>query len=433
MQLSSVTLDDMLYSRERRAEIQQTMLSSTGCACLTCLTMNIPGEVKRTPLIRMLFDEGLRRFDELGFPLKKRIILDSFTGPEAFMAVDADPNEVKAAVQLLEDSFPAARLFDFDVLLPDGNKLSRPSVRKCLLCDAPAAECARSRNHGLPALKAATDELLRAFAADILADAAVASLLDELYTTPKPGLVDLSNNGAHSDMDVSLFEKSAASLRPYFIQAVRLGMAKCSMDELRLCGLSAEKNMFDITKGVNTHKGMVYSMGLLLSGMGRALILGGNAVSHASALAREDMEAMLAKAILSPITNGNKVYAAHGAKGAQGEAAAGFPHGHLAAQRLKYYMETDAPNPGALALCDLMATVEDTNLLHRGGADGLSFTRENAKRISSLPMELREAALAELDTEMIRRNLSPGGCADMLALGFLLLRWEFLSSPLCLA
>lgn len=430
MKLYSVTLEDMLNSRERRAQLQQSLLNITDCRCLVCLTMNIPGDVKRTPLIRMLFDEGLRRFDDLGFPLEKRLILDSPTGPEAFMAMDSAPDTVKAAVQKIEDSFPAARLFDFDVLTPDGEKLSRPISRKCLICDAPAAECARSRSHGLAALKAATDELLCSFAGDILARAAVDSLLEELYTTPKPGLVDLANNGSHPDMDIPLFEKSAESLRPYFLQAVMLGMKGCSMAELRREGIKAEKEMFASTHGVNTHKGMIYSMGLLLAGMGKALVYGGDAVSHAAALAREDAQAMLSKAVLSPVTNGNKAYAAHGAKGATGEAAAGFRNGLFAARQLLNYMQTDAPNPGAFALCDLMGTLEDTNLLHRGGREGLAFAKENAVRISSLPYSQREAALKEFDGEMIRRSLSPGGCADMLAVGYLLVKWASLKESL---
>lgn len=429
MQQYSVTLEDMLYARERRAGIQSSILQG-GCRCLVCLTMNIPGEVKRTPLIRMLFDEGLRRFDGLGLPVSKRLVLDSATGPEAFMAVDVLPEDVKAAAQDIEDAFPAARLFDFDVLTPSGKKLSRPLSRKCLICGAPAAECARSRNHGLDALRAATEGLLRLFAADTLAEAGVDSLMEELYTTPKPGLVDRLNNGAHDDMDIPLFKKSSESLRPYFAQAAMLGMEGCSMAELRLSGLAAERDMFDATGGINTHKGMVYSMGLLLAGMGKALTYGGDAVFHAAAFAREDAETMLNKAARSPVTNGNKAYAVHGARGAIGEAAAGFPNGRFALKRIHYYMELGAPNPSALALCDIMCVLEDTNLLHRGGAEGLAFAKDAAQHISALPIEQREAALVELDAEMIRRNLSPGGCADMLALGFLLLKWKALSEPL---
>ena len=85
------------------------------------------------------------------------------------------------------------------------------------------------------------------------------------------GLVDLANNGAHKDMDVALFEKSAEALRPYFYDAAMLGMDSCSMAELRERGLAAEQEMYAATGGVNTHKGMIYSMGLLLAGMGMAL------------------------------------------------------------------------------------------------------------------------------------------------------------------
>ena len=430
MKLSSVTLEDMLYSRERRAALQRGLLQGAGCRCLVCLTMNIPGEVKRTPLIRLLFDEGLRRFDGLEFSLIKRLVLDCATGPEAFMALDEDPEAVKNATQSIEDSFPAARLFDFDVLTPDGEKLSRPVSRRCLICSRPAAECARSRSHGLDALRAATDGLLRSFAGDVLARAAADSLLDELYTTPKPGLVDLANNGAHSDMDIPLFEKSAESLRPYFLRAAMLGMENCSMEELRREGVRAEGEMFAVTGGVNTHKGMIYSMGLLLAGMGKALLFGGDALAHAAALAREDILPMLDKAARSPVTNGNKAYAAHGAKGAMGEAAAGFPSGVFAARRLAHYIRTDAPNPGAFALCDIMGLLEDTNLLHRGGSEGLAFAKENALRTASLPYSQREAALKELDDEMIRRGLSPGGCADMLAVGYLLVKWQYIADTL---
>jgi triphosphoribosyl-dephospho-CoA synthetase len=73
-----------------------------------------------------------------------------------------------------------------------------------------------------------------------------------------------------------------------------------------------------------------------------------------------------------------------------------------------------------------MADLEDTNLLHRGGEEGLGFARQAAAEIAAMPEAEREKALAELDDEMIRRNLSPGGSADMLALAFLLERWQIL-------
>ena len=414
----------MLAARERRAALQHKLLQGGGC--IVCLTMNIAGDVKRTPLIRLLFDRGMAELMALD-PVKS-LVLDDVTGPEGYLAFDAPAEEIKAGTEAIEESFPAARLFDMDVLTPAG-KLSRRVGRSCLICGGPAAQCARSRAHGLEAVRAKTEELLEGFAADTLSGAAYMSLLDELYATPKPGLVDKNNSGAHSDMDVALFERSAEALRPFFASAAKTGMAGGSMAQLRQEGLKGEEMMFAATGGVNTHKGMVYSMGLLLAGMGRALKTGCDAVEAAAALAGEDSEAALCRSAALPTTNGGRVYARLGARGAVGEAAGGFKNALLARDRLRLYSELGC-DAGPLALCDIMRSLEDTNLLHRGGREGLRLVRRRAGEISSLPVGERTAALYALDLELIQKNLSPGGGADMLALGYLLLRWERLSEAL---
>lgn len=438
MKSYKVDLEQVLNARERRAGIQNRMLSGAGQGqCLVCLTMNIAGEVKRTPMTRMLFDHGMSELESLGYRVIEKHVIDEVTGSEAFWLVDEEGTCVKQQLQDVEDSFPAARLFDFDVLTPDGSKLSRWISRRCLICDAPAAECARSRRHGLDAIKSATDELLRSFCADELADAAYKSLLDELYTTPKPGLVDLMSNGAHKDMDVPLFEKSASSLIPYFRDTALLGMEHCDMAKLRARGIEAERGMFKATGGVNTHKGAIYSLGLLVAGMGACLAdhdqcSVGTCIEHAAALAREDAEAQLRLSKEDPDTNGGMVYCRYGVKGATGEAAAGFPDAVYCCSRLAHYRAAGCENPEALAFCDSMAKLDDTNLLHRGGPEGLAFARDAAARIAALPVDRRIEALKELDPEMIARNLSPGGSADMLAIAFLLERWQKMSQDLYL-
>ena len=419
----------MLDARERRAREQSAMLASADdSCCLVSFSLNIAGDVKRTAKTRLLFDEGLRAFGALGFCELSRKLFDGVTGTEALILLSEDAAKVKKTLERLEDAFPAARLFDFDVLNASGEKLSRSVPRRCLICGGPAADCARSRAHGLDAVKAATDALLSEFCADTLAYTAHFALERELLTTPKPGLVDRDNNGAHADMDVPLFLKSAASLVPYFKTAVRLGQDDAGMAPLKDAGLSAERAMFAATNGVNTHKGMIYSMGLLLYGMGKALCFGGDAVDHAAALAKTDAEERLLNALAKTCTNGAKVYRDHGARGAVGEAADGFFHARYCADRLKAHEGSE--NPGALALVDVMVVLEDVNLLHRGDEDGLRFARENALRIAMLPENERINALRALDREMIERNLSPGGAADMLALGFLLDAWRTLSKDL---
>ena len=431
MKSYSVDLERMLAARERRAEIQNRMLEGSGPGrCLVCLTMNIAGEVKRTPMIRMLFDAGVEKLNALGFRIAEELFLDEVSGCEAFWLLDEEGVRVKALLEEVEDSFPAARLFDFDVIMPGEGKLSRATGRRCLICDSYAAECARSRRHGLEEVKRATADLLKSFCAVRLAEAAHESLLDELHTTPKPGLVDMNNNGAHKDMDAALFEKSADALVPYFRDAARLGMEHCGIGPLRERGIRAEKEMFAATDGVNTHKGLIYSMGLLLAGMGRCLTEGGSCIGHAAELARGDAEERLKRTFAVPETNGGAVYKKYGARGATGEAAAGFPDAVYCFERLTHYRESGSREPASLALCDSMAVLEDTNLLHRGGKAGLDYVRNEASRISAMPPDERAEALIALDWELISRDLSPGGSADMLALAFLMERWKALSADL---
>ena len=217
---------------------------------------------------------------------------------------------------------------------------------------------------------------------------------------------------------------------PYFGEAVRLGLEDAGMAPLKAKGLDAERAMFAATNGVNTHKGMVYSMGLLLYGMGLTLEKGGDAIGYASDLARSDAHTRLNDAARIAGTNGGAVYAATGAAGAIGEAADGFPHAVFCTERLSFYGAIRAQNAGALALCDVMANLQDTNVLHRGGAEGLAFVQAEAKRIGVLPVSEREPALFAFDDALIERNLSPGGSADMLALGYLLNAWQTLSADL---
>ena len=162
--MRKVVVEDMLAARDRRVDIQNRMLEEGGSDCsLACLTMNIAGEIKRTPMTKMLFDRGISEFEQAGFEVIDHMLIDEFTGSEAFWLVKENGAEVKKYLEDVEDSFPAARLFDFDVLTPDGVKLARAKSRKCLICDKPAAECARSRAHGLDTIKAATQALLRDF------------------------------------------------------------------------------------------------------------------------------------------------------------------------------------------------------------------------------------------------------------------------------
>lgn len=406
--MREITLLEVLDAREARAAAQKRLLEEYKKPLLG-LNMNIAGPVKRSGLIDLAFQAALTELRlRLGGTILHEELTDAITGLEAIFVCDKPAEELKDLAMEIETAKAVGRLYDLDVIGLDGIKLSRSTPRTCLVCGGPVGPCSRSRSHGLDAIRSATDAILRDFAAEHLAGFAVQALLDEVDLTPKPGLVDRRNNGAHTDMDLAMFHRSAHCLRPYFRHAVELGMEqKHCMKELQQAGFRAESVMLAATGGINTHKGAIYAFGLVLAALGSALVRGGDIFALSAALAQAGLP--------SENTHGSAVKALYGAPGARGEALAGFPHARAAQQLLRQHNGDPFP-----ALLTLLIQVEDTNLLHRGGADGLKFVRQEAAAIlAGLPKNYVNSLLA-LDDECIVRNLSPGGSADLLALALLL-------------
>lgn len=437
-----VTLFQMLRSREDRAA-RQRQLREDYKTPLICFTMNIPGPVKTSPLIRRAFRWGQRQLEQQLPEILHREATEGVTGCEAYYAVDADPLTLKGLCTAIEDAAPLGRLFDMDVLDANGEKLDRSLVRgksrDCIVCGAPGRGCASRRLHALAELTAAVEAIMTAhfLSADSerIATLAVESLLEEVRTTPKPGLVDQRNNGSHRDMDVSTFTASAEALRPYFRDCFRIGQAAAAepaeetFRRLRQAGLQAEKEMYRATGGVNTHKGAIFTLGLLCGSLGRLWRPEGPFVELPALL---NQCAKLAKyavktdfqGLCRAKTAGERLYLETGRTGIRGEAAAGLPSVTkiaLPVFRQGLAAGLSRNDAGALALLHLIAQVEDTNLYHRGGEAGAAWAKEAAR--SLLPCPTRQQ-LEALDDAFIAKNLSPGGCADLLAVTCFLDRLE---------
>lgn len=370
---------------------------------LISFTMNIAGPCKRFPLAEFAFDRILEDLREcLGAPVCFRE-LRCEAGCGAFMVFDRSAAELKEICIGIENESPVGRLLDLDVIGADGIKLSRGEERRCLICGGPVTACARSRAHGLKELERTTAEILRNFAVRKMGKLAVCALLEELYFTPKPGLVDSANCGAHRDMDLPLMEKSALSLAGYFSEAVSLGLEgrEDMPRKLQKAGMAAEKEMFSVTGGVNTHKGAVFSLGLLCAAVGEVLSGGADdAFSAAAAIAS-------GLCVQTTGSHGEETARLYRSGGARSEALKGFPH-------VKRAMEELLNGRDKLeVLLDIISRLEDTNLLWRGGKDGLDFMQREALAILAVPQPLREELTRELDLRCIERNLSPGGAADV--------------------
>lgn len=432
-----VTLLEVLEAREQRVQRQRQLLAQYGKP-LVCFTMNIAGPVKNSVLITESFRLGQKLLSKQLVPEYEEEIIAS-TGCEYYCVVSGEPKTVKLLLCQIEDSTPAGRLFDMDLLTPDGNKVSRAQVglpeRKCLLCDGDARVCGRSRAHSVAQLQAETERLLKLAlheqrAADI-GSKAVCALVWEVHTTPKPGLVDLNNSGSHKDMDLNMFLASAAALEPYFTACARIGMETACLPAadtfalLRTEGLAAEQVMYLQTGGVNTHKGAIFTLGLLCGAAGRledwdpAALLS-EVKTMAAGLCEKDFAGVTAE---NAATAGQKLFVRHGITGVRGQAEAGFPAVlNVGLPVLLRGLEDglDLNNASCAALLHLLCATTDTNMITRSNVEIFrTVQRQIAGLLEQTPYPDAQT-LKQLDNEFIEKNLSPGGSADLLAATYFL-------------
>lgn len=253
--------------------------------------------------------------------------------------------------------------------------------------------------------------------------AAIDALRDEVMLAPKPGLVSPLDNGAHTDMTLDTFRRSLDALAPWFRRFARAGADGADFAVLRRLGLAAEAAMLAATGGINTHRGAIFSLGLLTAAAGRAACTSGPPGAQELC---ESVRALwgpaLAGAARDNGSHGARVLASHpGTMGARDHALAGFPLVHaVALPALVAARSAGATDDAACveALFALMAAMDDTNLIHRGGIEGLRFVQEQARAFLTdggvLAAGWQARALA-LHHQCVARNLSPGGAADLLA------------------
>ena len=478
-----VELPEMLDGRERRAARQKVLLDKFG-RTLVCFTLNVAGPVKVFPLSDEAFDAGVFAMD---VQLKQagivyREILRHSYGHEAMYVVASDPVAVKKLLTAVETEHPLGRLFDMDVLRPDGTKVSREEVglpgRRCMICGEPASDCAGSRRHSVAELQEKTVQMILNYEVkcgptpSFVGRVARTALLLEVYTTPKPGLVDQDNTGAHTDMDVELFEKSAEVLEGYFAACYRAGQEHRTdmgtgdlLSILRPMGRQAEHDMFDATGGVNTHKGMIYSLGIICGAMGWFGSLytdrdPSNAEPQYPFMPRPDrhfvrertQEELIRNDPLwlwilrtagqvgepalerdlgldairgrdGAITAGQRQYINYGLTGIRGEVAAGFPAVQSVGMPLFIRLleaDVDFMYAGVYTLLFLIANVTDSNMIARGGLEVQRMLQDRVRALLDSDTLPDPEQIRELDREFIRYNVSPGGCADLLAIVYFL-------------
>ncbi|NMF87936.1 triphosphoribosyl-dephospho-CoA synthase [Aromatoleum petrolei] len=265
-----------------------------------------------------------------------------------------------------------------------------------------------------------------------LADHAVAALIDEVTLSPKPGLVDFRGRGAHRDLSWPLMCHSARTLHPAFAAMAAAGEAEGELQALRerigAIGRDGEAAMLRATGGINTHRGAIWALGLLVTAVAQMPGRGdaGLVAARAAALARLPDR-------FAPAATGHKgerACRAYGVGGARAQAQAGFPHVTRAAlPTLRASRERGDPEDAARlnALLAVMAELDDTCVLSRGGPTALAAVQDGAAGVLAAGGAGRAAgrrALRALEKHLLALDVSPGGAADLLAATLFLDRVE---------
>lgn len=264
----------------------------------------------------------------------------------------------------------------------------------------------------------------------IIAHLATQALQAELDTTPKPGLVDKDNNGAHHDMDYALMQRSIDTLHPYFVKLALLGCADAlpTHTSIRDIGIEAEKAMLSATNGVNTHKGALFSMGLAvvaaaheerkIAANEEQILKERNGGEDVLVSLQTTIKALAASFPDTSGTHGSKAKllskGTTAIKGALDNAREGYEM--LFAEWLPFYIERRKERDAHTlhkTLLRIMCDLDDTNVIYR---TDLATAEEVKQEARALLDSFSKAALKDMDRRYTARNISPGGAADMLSL-----------------
>ncbi len=268
----------------------------------------------------------------------------------------------------------------------------------------------------------------------------IKSILYEVASTPKPGLVDRNNPGAHDDMDFFTFLSSASVLNSYFYDCTKAGIEfegkdyRSLLNNIRPIGIKAEKDMFKATKGVNTHKGIIFSLGIIAAVAGNLFRKTGKELH--SPLEVCNLTKLMTKGITKELedahikdnpTYGERLYIKYGIKGIRGEVESGFK----TVLEYSFPMFSQLISKGENHINDilvqillyLMANTEDSNILGRHNMEILYYSQNQAKKALELGGYFTregKAFVEAMDRDFIEKNISSGGAADLLAITIML-------------
>ena len=438
------TLEAILRAKEERVLKQKALLNRFSLTSLLSLSLNIPSSIKLSHeavvvheiahqrIVSMLKEEGI----ELVFCESN----SAPTGAESLFVCKEKAEVLKALTCQLEQGHPLGRLMDIDVLDSAGILLSRTTLnlpkRQCFMCEEEAHRCARAQKHAYPELLLHIKVLIEEHAfAESIALWCERAMKTEVELTPKPGLVDKNNSGAHDDMTIHTFYASIEAIKPFVINFVHEAQnnsseeATQSFKRLREIGVACEKAMFKATKGINTHKGMIFCLALICGAIGR---LKGNNQTITRQRVQIQIQALCHNLVendlvhMKPDSAGARFFYECGSAGIREVAQSGFAI--VFEQSLPFFEACREEEGEEMALKRtlllLISLLDDSTLWSRGGHKGLHYAKTKAHELFDVKGDIKifDTFLKQFDVDMTLKNLSPGGSADLLAMTWLVSR-----------
>lgn len=439
---------EILNSRDERVKKHRELMDRYHLPIIS-YTLNLAGNIKKSPIFDIIFNQGLELIQsEIGDEVFKEIKRET-TGNIAYYVVDCEIKTLKKKMVEIENREPSGRLYDIDVISQDLKPISRIDIglvaRSCIVCKRPYLECRKNKSHTIEEIIAITKKIAIEECATLFSHVASYSLVAELSTTPKPGLVDKSNNGSHSDMNYQLFIESIKTITPYlkkeFIASFNIEDKKDLFYEMKNIGMMAENDMLTATNNINTHKGAFFSLSTIGCGICHLLTNNEEPTVEKVRIFAKDFSIWAKKNNNLKNSNGYKVREFYCDFGIYDESINGYSsifegcNKYLNSfKREKYkeyisnfykYKEFDysvfqelIEEKSIRIFCTLLSYVRDSNIIHRGGFESLSNIHKSFKSIDDENLRINDLKLklSKIDKTFIDDNLSPGGTADLLAI-----------------
>lgn len=441
-------ITEFLLDRDKRVAYQEHLLKENKDKTLVTIRINYPGIEKSNyitdNIVNTIYNEILTYYG------KFIVFEDKYKNKEGIVAhflFDLDFVNVKKEMINVEEEHILGRCLDIDVYTLKNDKvigISRSDLfkkpRRCFICDLDAKICSRAQTHTIDEIKNYFEVVYKNFKdsqkkteslAYEVSQMALKAMISEVSTFPSFGLVSPISSGAHKDMDYYTFLNSAVAITPFLKKMFEVGYSYYSpeyiFDAIRDIGKECEKKMFEATNNINTHKGMIFLMGISMAAIGKALY------ENKEFYQIQDIIKSMVKNILDDfkelhkkekLTHGERLYLEYGFTGIRGQVKDGLSV--LFDNIIDNYINSDLKENDLYTqiLIELMARVEDSTVVYRNDISTLRKVQSDAKELLNMGGIFTEEGRQKchhLEDLYIKENISPGGCADLLAISILLI------------